>query len=211
MNLTDAFNALQNIHSFFDTHRLLAYSEEDDQGGRDTGEYPIEVSINSVEGQFLYALTRLLVPPLVLEIGTADGCSAVHLLAALRANRTDGLLVSVDIDDKAGRTIPEGWRSRWRLIVGDATLVPMLPVWKGVDLVFEDARHDYESTKTTLLRLRALNPKVVISHDYYRHLFDTKVGVKQAFDEVFGDEVIPIWFDETRTGMGVWINRKRLP
>lgn len=201
MNLRSAFMYLLDYTPLDgDLETLLAYAEEDHAGGRDTGEYPVEVSINTAEGKLIYALMRHLRPGRALEIGTADGCSAVHMLTALNANRF-GRLTSIDIDARAGRMISAGLRSRWDFICADATEVAL----PAAQLVFEDGQHDYTSTLLTLTRLKAINPKVVISHDYYRHLYDTNVQVKRAFDEVFGDEAIGIHFDDTRTGLGVWV------
>lgn len=206
MKLEDALSLLSSQHPIFDYQQLSAFAQLDHEGGRDTGKYPVEVSINSVEGQFLYAVSRLLVPDTCLEIGTADGCSAAHLLQALHDNQ-HGRLVSIDIDPTAGRLVTGMLRERWTFVHGDARSVEL----PHAQVVFEDGAHDYDSTRVILLRLRELNPKIIISHDYFRHLYDPNVGVKRAFDEVFGGEVIAIHFDDTRTGMGVWVNRGALP
>lgn len=204
MDLRSAFALVSTICTG-SVNLLLDYATEDQHGGRDTGEYPVEVSINAVEGMFLYALVRVLKPEVVLEIGCADGCSSVHILAALNANHY-GKLISIDIDPASGRMVTPDLALRWELIVGDATQIDL----PQADFVFEDAAHDYESTLTVLRHLRLMQPDALISHDYYRHLFDGNVGVKQAFDEVFGDEAIGVHFDDTQTGLGVWLNRSRL-
>lgn len=204
MNLEDAFVQFL-IESGYPVllSELMGYAQEDQHGGRDTGEYPIEVSINQDEGRFLYALIRLLKPERSIEIGCADGCSAVHMLEALRKNEF-GELVSFDINPNSGRMVTNELRDRWQLVIGDATVYPL----PSADFIFEDGDHSYLSTRIILEELKLLNPKIIVSHDYFRHIYDPNVGVKQAFDEVFPDG-FSIWFSGTKTGLGIWVNPNR--
>lgn len=177
---------------------LMAFAQEDTQGGRDTGHFPRLMSPYAVEGQFLYALVRALRPTTVLEIGCGDGGSATHLLAALQMNQY-GRLVSVDLQARrVGAMIPKDLQPGWELLVGDAQRITL----PNADFVFEDASHDYDTTFNILTRVKAMQPRCVISHDYV-----WEQGVKRAFDKVFGKQIVQMSLatSHTETGMACWI------
>lgn len=178
---------------------LLGYAEEDGYGGRDTGDFPIRMSVYRDEGRLLYALTRLLKPKMVVELGCADGGSATHLLAALERNAY-GNLISVDEDAASGAMIPSHLRERWTLMTGDARKA-QLP--RQADLIFEDTDHTYVTTLALLLRAVLLRPRCIISHDVL--LCDE---VRQAWVHTFGagNFVVALLgrqFDET--GLAIWL------
>lgn len=193
--------ALQKIaeRANLNATELIAYASEDKQGGRDTGYSGM--SVDSVEGQLLYALVRALQPDLALEIGTCEGVSALHILTALDENGR-GQLVSYDIDPNAGSAVTS--KARWRLYTADAQRVDL----PAADFVFEDADHGLTATITTLQKVKALGPRVVISHDYYSHeVYGSGFDVKQAFDTVFGAEnVLGIRYEGAERGFGLWFN-----
>ena len=73
---------------------FIDYINEDTIGG-----YPDKWpsgSIWGVEGQILYALTRILKPNTIIEIGTSIGCSTEHFLRALDMN-SKGRIYTIDI------------------------------------------------------------------------------------------------------------------
>ncbi len=89
-----------------------------------------------------YALIRELKPDRIIETGAAEGSGTSIMLAALHANN-HGELISIDLaaekgrysmnwslpqDERAGFLIPDEYRDRWELRVGDAKdlLVPAL-------------------------------------------------------------------------------------
>lgn len=106
-----------------------------------------------------YALIRELTPERVIETGTAAGVTASLMLAALERNGK-GELISIDLPAKRGENtmdwslpegqspgflIPEQYRHRWQLRIGDAKdiLVPALRE-RPCDLFFHDSLHTYE-------------------------------------------------------------------
>jgi len=103
-----------------------------------------------------YAAVRALRPDTILETGVASGISTSYFLLALEMNQK-GTLHSVEIGDAsflpAGREpgwiVPDWLRSRWRLHIGDATLVlPKLLAELGeIDVFVHDSLHSYEHMK----------------------------------------------------------------
>src|SRR5215469_5661342 len=100
-----------------------------------------------------YAAIRGFEPDVVIETGVANGVSSAYLLSALHANNR-GTLYSIGLDDPeylpaerlAGWIVPEGLRSRWRLMVGDARcLLPkLLSDVASIDVFIHDSLHTYE-------------------------------------------------------------------
>jgi hypothetical protein len=201
LTLEDAFDAVAPALGVRPS-LLMRFANEDTHGGRDTGDFPKLMSPYRAEGQFLYAIIRVLRPKFALEIGCGDGGSAVHMLAALEANQY-GRLISVDIlHRRVGWLIPSHLQGRWDLIVGDAQQIEL----PKAEFVFEDADHSYASTLNILFRLKQMNPKCIISHDYVYER-----GVQEAFDEVFGSQVVgmSLGMTEVETGLGCWFNANR--
>ena len=100
-----------------------------------------------------YAAIRGFEPDVVVETGVANGVSSAYLLSALHANNR-GTLYSIGLDDPeylpAGKSlgwiVPEGLRSRWKLMVGDARdLLPkLLSDVASIDVFIHDSLHTYE-------------------------------------------------------------------
>lgn len=159
------------------------------------------MSIDREEGMFLYALTRALKPEHALEIGVFAGVSSMHILEALNANDA-GDLISIDINT-TNVTTGEG---RWNILHQDATTGDLPPA----DFVFEDSAHGLTDATAILAKVKALNPRVVVSHDYYSdELYNDRIGfqVRQAFEAVFGAEnVLGVKWDNAPRGFGLWLN-----
>jgi predicted O-methyltransferase YrrM len=198
MNRDDALRHIAAAAGL-DAAELIAYADEDQVGGRDTGYRGF--SIDAAEGRLLYALIRVLRPERALEIGVFDGVSSLHLLAALEANGL-GTLDSYDMLPTAGAAVDD--RGRWTLHIEDA-LKAALP---AADFVFEDADHGLDTSIALLTKLKALQPRVIVSHDYYSHeVYSGGFFVKQAFDTVFGEaNVLGLRFDGAERGLGLWFN-----
>ncbi len=128
-----------------------------------------------------YALIRILKPGIVIETGTDTGNLTSWVLSAMHKNN-HGKLISIDIpssageltmetnlsQDKVGKFIPDAYRGRWELHLGDAKeLLPKLLLEHEVDVFIHDSLH----TRTHMLLeyncARALMRPgaVIISHD----------------------------------------------
>jgi Methyltransferase domain len=127
----------------------------------------------------VFALTRLLAPHHIVELGVSSGISSTHFLLGLRQNRGDGRLHSIDLptfqrapvrgSEESAVSIPPGRRSGWavpaelrgawdlrigrteRLLAG---LVGELP---AIDLFLHDDRHTPEHLA---FELRTVRPKL---------------------------------------------------
>lgn len=198
-SLADALTQIAQAANL-DASELIAYAAEDNVGGRDTGNWS-GMSTFADEGKVLYALIRALRPIQVVEVGVASGGTSTHILSALHANDF-GTLWSVDIEANCGLNIPEHLRGRWTFVVGDALTVD-LPA--RADFAFEDGEHGYFFTSSILKRLKALSPRMIMSHDYYTHLtYGEAFQVQRAFTDVLGDRGVMI--DGAFTGLGYWVN-----
>jgi hypothetical protein len=178
---------------------MQAYADADLYGGRDDGTFQA-MAIHAVEGRLLYALVRALKPQTVLEIGTADGGSATHILSALATNGI-GQLISYDVVEGSGGHIPAALRDRWTLRIEDA-LTADLP---QADYIFEDSDHSLDFSIALFGKLKALNPRIIGTHDYNSHEIYPVFAVKQAFDTVFPDN-LPLKLQDAFTGMAWWVN-----
>jgi predicted O-methyltransferase YrrM len=113
-----------------------------------------------------YAIARALKPEVVVETGVHSGLGSVLLLRALDRNRS-GLLLSFDVDPQAGWLVPEGLRSRWRMIVGKTTdTLEGAIAGRTVGMVVHDSDHSYDCEYfelTTALRHAA--PEIAVVSD----------------------------------------------
>ena len=199
MNRDDALRQIAAAAGL-NADELIANANEDSVGGRDTGAWA-GMSTFEAEGQVLYALIRALKPAQVVEVGVDSGGTSTHILTALDRNG-EGQLYSVDINPEVGSKVPDPLRARWTLRIEDALTVE-LP--DRADVIFEDGSHELVFTREILTRLKTLNPRVILSHDYYTHETSGGFFVKEAFDAVlpggFGVKI-----DGAFTGLGVWVN-----
>jgi len=100
----------------------------------------------SLEGQVatqlmhMYRIAKELTNPIILELGTAKGCSTTIFLQA--CEESNGQLVSVDIRDYSDISNS----SRWRFVQSDSTDIDFIlskaPHLKnGIDILYIDSRH----------------------------------------------------------------------
>ena len=102
-----------------------------------------------------YALIRILKPGIVIETGTDTGNLTSWILSAMHKNN-HGRLISIDIPSQAGKLtmetnlaskevgklIPDVYRDRWELHLGDAKeLLPKLLLENEVDVFIHDSLH----------------------------------------------------------------------
>ena len=197
MQLSDALRQIAG-DSGLDADALIAFAAEDNYGGRDTGEFAA-MSVHRDEGRVLYALVRALRPKTVIEVGVAQGCTSTHILTALAANE-DGFLWSYDIEtDGVGAAVPDELRDRWALYTGeDALSIDDMP---PADFIFEDGPHTYPWTRDMLRKLALLNPRMIVTHDFYTEEVYPDFKVQQSFREAFG-YLCGVKIDGAFTGLG---------
>lgn len=191
-----------------DPHDFARYASETQVGGRDTAHGWHPMAMHDVECRLLYATVRALRPDAVIEIGTAEGCTATHILTALTNNQY-GELFSYDIDINAGHRIPKILRDRWHFECADALDVPWIDLYSDYNrvLVFEDGPHTYPWTRDMHEAIRFfIKPDVMITHDYYTHLTYPDFAVQQSCEEIYGDEVKGLHIEGAFTGLGYWIS-----
>lgn len=182
-----------------DGEALIAYAADAPMVGGDITP-STAMGIDQREGAFLYAIVRALRPEWILEIGVSIGISSLHLLKALDANG-NGELISYDIDEQVGAVVESDARARWSLRHEDA-LTASLP---ATDVVFEDSAHTLDFSLRLYHRLRELNPRILIVHDYYTSEIYEWFFVDKAFDEVFPDG-FGVKIKDSFRGFGVWVN-----
>jgi len=113
----------------------------------------------------------------IVEFGVRGGVSTWAMLKGLP---DDGRIVAVDNDPDVLRMTPP-WvleDPRLEVVIGDDLTVE-LPVDQA-DLVVIDSGHEYGQTLDELARADALDPTVIVLHDY---LYADTPGVRRAVDE----------------------------
>lgn len=210
MNLQDALRQIAKDGGL-DADELIAYAAEDSIGGRDTlnGKHVPEgtptdwsgMSTFAAEGQIIYALIRAMKPAQVVEIGVDSGGTSTHILAALERNDY-GKLYSVDIKEDVGEAVPQHLRDRWTLYIGDALTAPL----PEAEFIFEDGPHTYDWTCAMFARIKALGPKVMLTHDMYTHLtYGSDFAVERAMRDTLGVDK-GVLTDGSIAGLGYWWN-----
>lgn len=203
-----------------DANALYRFAAEDEIGG-----FPASVppyvdwaggSIWSVEGKFLYAVTRAMQPAHILECGTKWGCSATHFLSAVNANGR-GIVTSVDkgVDPDIsgtgyGSRIPNDLRSRWRFHFPMSAQDFIRQDNTPFDIAYEDTIHQYKETAEILSLMKARESvKVIISHDICHPWVGSEM--RQAWSEVFGAAGVD-WqaycIEPSDCGLAVWVRVK---
>lgn len=183
-----------------DAEALIRYAAEDEILGWTYLGYWPGGSVWQVEGQILYALVRAIRPDRILECGTAYGCSATHMLSALKKNR-HGKLVSVTLEAEASR-IPDDLRKRWTLVQG-TTAQDYLDANGGFDMVFEDTDHTVPTTSAILSRIKGMSGiQTVLSHDICHPW--SGYAMRQAWDTVFGEAYRAYDIEPSDCGLALW-------
>lgn len=210
MNLNEALIAISaqlSLHA----DSLIEYAAEDEIGGWPGGIWP-GGSMWSVEGKTLYAIVRAIMPTYVLELGTREGCSATHLLSALKAN-DKGYLTSVDlcsIEDISGAgfggLVPSDLHDRWTFrypVAAQDFLDTDDTPWQ---IAFEDTDHTVETSVEILTRLKARQSvHTIISHDLCHP--ESGPRMRTAWEKVFGPQGRD-WqaycIEPSDCGLGIW-------
>lgn len=119
----------------------------------------------TIDRMFLYALVRMLMPEVILEIGTGWGAFTTQLLSACM-NNNKGTVYSSEVvarqwNRPVGSMIPESMTSRLQTTTDGTWLVDK------ADFILEDSDHTYDTTKAHWLRGMAMLPEggVMLSHD----------------------------------------------
>ncbi len=105
------------------------------------------------ELRFIYAITRILKPRIVVETGVGPGTTSYAFLSAM--NDYGGKLYSFDLGVKYGEesdpeevgfVVPDDLRSNWTLTLGDSkeTLPEKIGSIGDVDFFFHDSEHTYK-------------------------------------------------------------------
>jgi len=197
--------AIRQLADYYDidAQQLLVYAEEDNIGGYAPEPIPQRNRrwpagcLYEVEGKVLYALTRILQPEVIVEIGSSIGCSTSHLaLACLRNGK--GTVYAVDPNS--------------RLEDLDPTLLPhIVPVkqdvflWtppEKVDFLFEDGSHEPGFTEEALRHfLPFLAPgAAILSHDY--HHFRVGEQIAPGFLAALGEDTGSCLITPSECGLG---------
>lgn len=137
---------------------------------------------------FLYGVTRLLKPNLILETGTNTGVSSIVLAKAMRDSNILGKVVTVDYDKEVlkiarAQMIAEGMDEWIEIVEGESldVLPQILTKYPHFDLCFLDGNHYYDIVKQEF-ELVKQNCRYVLLHD--SHTFE---GVKKLVEELCND------------------------
>lgn len=175
----------------FDNSKLQIYGIGTDIGGWHTSaersKWPMG-SIWEAEGKVLYALTRILDPQIVLDLGTYYGCSTTHIATALLHNQSGGRLICVENGHQGvpqPGNIPLELQSMIEFVNDNAEDYVERPDldWSQIGLVFEDTLHTAELTSRLWRSITArLKPgAMLVSHDAEH--FSVGHAVKQGIME----------------------------
>lgn len=178
VSLHDALDSIGTTFGF-NVDTLIEYASLDPHGGYhaqyDDG-FPTG-SVWRVEGQTLYAIVRALIDSLpdktyfvALELGTHFGCSATHILQAIRDSGGGCTLVCVDLNGAAGNMIPNHLLDYVEFVRGDMFEYLRRIEESGVtkfDFIFEDGSHHTEDVeKVWRAAYSLLTPGgVIVTHD----------------------------------------------
>ncbi len=170
------------------------------------------IKFTSPEGWFwissitwFYALVRELKPERVVETGVARGCMTSLILTALNKNKK-GELVSIDISptslpggEKSGFLVPEEYKDRWTLHVGDAKdiLVPILRE-KSSDIFIHDSLHTYGHMMWEYVSAFVNMPSgsIIISDD---------IRLNNAWRDFTHNFKLPRFYEPTNPNMGITV------
>lgn len=160
------------------------------------------------ERHVLYALVRTLQPKNAVEVGVLWGVSTIQLLSALRDNGA-GHLTAVDIlteiegKRKPGHLIPNDLRNRLTLHIGMDGKDYFSADKPPIDFLFEDASHEYDSTKAIHLaaQVQLVPGALVVAHDPI-----SRPEIQRAF---MGIGISPVVYriNNSNYGLAIWRNQ----
>ncbi len=175
------------------------YSEIDIDRPLDTKNW----SMPKVEAKLLYACTRVVMPRVVLELGTHVGYSTEHVRRALTLNG-QGVVVTLDYVQHEGKVPRLSKSSRVLPITCDGVDFSRTLCFP-VDLLFADGDHREDSTREFLANCKPhlTTGALVIVHDVcYPGIGD---GVSAAMEDALGDDFDRIVASDSPCGLGVWV------
>lgn len=207
-------NAVHVLAEYLDLplEDLIDYANEDPHDGWDRGQgsWPTG-SIWRVEGVVLYTIIRALKPAAALELGTWHGCSATHMLQALKKNRKKSSLISVDNHHQAqaqglaaiGGMIPDDLRKRWTL--EDSDIIDYVTsTRRKFEFIFEDGFHDPPQVEAIWRAGQVLLKPggVMVSHDALHHLVGDDVQAGIAASGI--DDALLLSIAPSDCGLAIW-------
>lgn len=160
------------------------------------------------ERRVMYALARVLKPAHIVEVGVLWGVSTIQWLSALRDNDR-GHVDAVDILDtieggrRPGHLIPDVLRNRLTLHYPVGGAIYLSNYYAPIDLFFEDASHEYESTKAIHSAARKLLAPgaLCIAHDPL-----SRPEIQRSFADI---GIVPTIYriNDSSYGLAIWRNQ----
>jgi hypothetical protein len=132
---------------------------------------------STLDAQTMYTVCRIIEPDVVVETGVRYGSFDAHITAALEKNK-NGMMYCIDLPDaidkyEYGYLVPEEFRSRWELRLGDAKeiLPDLLSEVEPVDLFLHDSLHtrDHMKWEYETAYPQIANKGVLASHDVLKN------------------------------------------
>ena len=146
----------------------------------------------------LFMLTRAIKPSHVIELGTNVGISSAYIGAALKLNRQNGKIITLDASPYRLRLAKEVHRNlgidNISYVEGlfTDTLNPSLIQLGSIDLAFIDGHHQYQPTLDYFEEiLKSSTPEAVFVFDDIRW----SDGMKKAWSQVQSDDRLGVIVD----------------
>lgn len=163
-----------------------------------------QASKNSRSGLILYLLTRILGPQNILELGTNVGISSAYMAAALKVNKSNGKVITLDaspyrqhIAKKVHCNIGVDNISYVKGLFSE-TLSDSLKSAKTIDLAFVDGHHQYQPTLDYFEQiLQFSNSNTVFVFDDIRW----SDGMRKAWAEIQSDNRSGLVVDLSSVGV----------
>lgn len=160
------------------------------------------------ERRVWYALARVLKPAHIVEVGVLWGVSTIQWLSALRDNQ-HGTITAVDINQeieggrKPGHLIPDVLRNRLTLHYPMNGKDYFSADKQPIDLFFEDASHEYESTKLihAAAKVQLAPDALCVAHDSI-----SRPEIIRAFVDI---GIVPTIYriNDSNYGLAIWRNQ----
>ena len=171
------------------------YKDKNDIGGyHPEGSFWMVGSLFASEGERLYDLVRRHKPKKIIEVGTRQGCSTIHLATACKHNGF-GIVYAYDVED-----IHVEWPEDLKKHIRFNHMDYFQEKDKVCDMLFEDGAHTTGFTSRVLKETLA---RVIAVHDYnHRSCLETvqREALRELGqpDEVYQEE-------ESDCGLAIWI------